>query len=154
NYLTIAGGQLNTADGSWYSTVGGGEGNSSSGFAGTIGGGQNNTNSGAGYGTIGGGLHNLVIGLSATVPGGLSNSASGAFSLAAGVQANAIHNGTFVWADSSGGAFSSTADNEFRVRASGGAFFNNGPAGVNVDQFNLNNGDINYGLKFGTGSGE
>ena len=154
NYMTIGGGQLNTADGSWYSTVGGGEGNANSSFGGTIGGGQNNTNTSSSYGTIGGGLRNLVSGFTATIPGGLSNSASGAYSLAAGDQANAIHNGTFVWADSSGGAFSSTADNQFLVRASGGVFFNNGSAGVNVDQFNLNNGDINYGLKFGTGSGE
>jgi len=52
--------------------------------------------------------------------GGHSNVASGDFSFAAGNGAKASHQGSFVWADDNGGAFSSTANNQFSVRALGG----------------------------------
>jgi hypothetical protein len=155
-FSTVAGGQQNTANGAWYSTVGGGAGNANSGFGATIAGGQLNTNTASGtYGAIGGGVYNTVSGLFyATIPGGYSNLAAGSYSFAAGRQARALHDGTFVWADSTASDFASTGADQFLVRANGGLFFANGAAGVNLDQFNFNNGDINYGLKFGTGSGE
>ena len=57
----------------------------------------------------------------ATVPGGLFNVAGGQYSFAAGQHAKAVHDGSFVWADSTTAAdFASTASNQFLVRASGG----------------------------------
>jgi hypothetical protein len=88
------------------------------------------------------------------VPGGFDNYAAGQYSFAAGHQAKALHNGAFVWADSTAADFSSGANDQFLVRAGGGIFLNTGPGGVNLDQFGLNNGDLNFGLKFGPGSGE
>lgn len=45
---------------------------------------------------------------------------SGDFSLAAGRRAKVNHVGSFVWADSTNADFSSTADNQFRIRAANG----------------------------------
>ena len=46
--------------------------------------------------------------------------ASGVFSFAAGKNAHAAHDGTFVWGDSQGFQFSSTGSDQFCVRAQGG----------------------------------
>jgi len=116
--------------------VGGGLGNSASGYAGAIGGGADNQATGndlfpysqgqfinylSGESTVGGGYDNGATATGATVPGGAFNTASGDISLAAGFHANAANSGTFVWADaSSTSAFSSSAANQFLVRASGG----------------------------------
>jgi len=55
------------------------------------------------------------------VPGGYLNIASGQYSFAAGQNAQAINDGSFVWADfSSSTPFTSTASNQFLIRASGG----------------------------------
>jgi len=54
------------------------------------------------------------------IPGGHANTASGAYSFAAGRQANAGHDGAFVWGDSTDAGVASTAVNQFIVRASGG----------------------------------
>jgi len=59
------------------------------------------------------------------VPGGADNIASGTYSFAAGQQAQALHQGAFVWADSQNAAFSSTANDQFLVRAAGGVGINN-----------------------------
>jgi hypothetical protein len=72
---------------------------------------------------VGGGYENTASGDSSTVPGGAENTASGAYSFAAGFEAQAQNNGSFVWSDNSGGAFSSTANNQFCVRAAGGLLF-------------------------------
>ena len=45
---------------------------------------------------------------------------NGDFSIAAGRRAKVNHTGSFVWADSTNADFSSTADNQFRIRASNG----------------------------------
>jgi hypothetical protein len=78
---------------------------------------------------IGGGNDNFInAGASfATIPGGLSNEigANGSFSLAAGRRAVANHAGSFVWADSTNADFSSTADNQFSIRAANGVFIAN-----------------------------
>lgn len=71
------------------------------------------------YGAVGGGAMNTA-GYSGTVPGGLNNAAAGRYSFAAGRQAKANHDGSFVWADSQNGDFSSTTTNEFAIRAAGG----------------------------------
>jgi hypothetical protein len=77
-------------------------------------------NSVTGYGgTVGGGIGNSAD-TEATVPGGYNNTASGANSFAAGQSAQALHLGAFVWADSETGTFSSTANDQFLIRADGG----------------------------------
>ena len=82
--------------------------------------------------TIGGGVNNTNSGYIATVPGGNYNFASGAYSFAAGNQAKAIHPGAFVWADSTVADFSSTAINQFAVRASGGVLLNLGTNNLEI----------------------
>ena len=56
--------------------------------------------------------------------GGYGNVAGGGVSFAAGFQARALHDGAFVWADSTGyplaTPISSTTPNQFVVRATGG----------------------------------
>jgi len=54
---------------------------------------------------------------------GLRELCTGDFSLAAGRYAQANHQGAFVWADNSGSSFASERNNQFRVRATGGARF-------------------------------
>lgn len=49
-----------------------------------------------------------------------TSTASGSYSLAAGFSALATNRGAFVWADSQFAAFSSTADDQFLIRARGG----------------------------------
>ena len=119
-YDTIAGGYNNIVNGT-ESNIGGGVINvvASTGIYATIGGGVGNSVS-TNSGTISGGSNNTVNGANATVPGGASNLAQGSYSFAAGKQAQALDPGTFVWADSSGTPFTSTANNQFLVRASGG----------------------------------
>jgi hypothetical protein len=105
----VTGGSLNTIrTNSQYSVIGGG-------FLNTI---SNSTRSC----TIAGGEGNL-IGASAqyaSIPGGLANTAAGNCSFAAGKAARALHDGSFVWADSTGAALASTAPNQFLIRAGGG----------------------------------
>ncbi|HLY63452.1 MAG TPA: hypothetical protein VKV95_22150, partial [Terriglobia bacterium] len=146
---TVGGGQNNNASGS-FATVGGGANNTASGsFASIVGGGTGNT-AFANNSSIGGGTSNFTgdtglsdhtIGLNSTVGGGKSNSASGSYStipggdsnttgssadhsFAAGFGAVANFTGNFVWADNVGAGtkttFTSTAPNQFLIRASGG----------------------------------
>ena len=102
---TISGGNVNTiSSNAVESTIAGGHGNTIivSGTGGAIGGGNGNT---AGY--------------YGTVPGGYSCVATGQYSFAAGYNAVAKHNGTFVWADSSSSAdFASSLANQFLIRSS------------------------------------
>jgi hypothetical protein len=96
---------------------------------GTVSGGFNN--SAAMSSVVGGGWSNAATNSYATVPGGEANVAGGQFSFAAGQQAQALHQGAFVWADSQNAAFSSTANDQFLVRAQGGVGINTtNPAGA------------------------
>jgi len=117
-YATVGGGYDNTASGG-DATVGGGGANTASGHSATVGGGRGNTASGHSA-TVGGGYGNTASGHSATVGGGRNNTAQGDYSFAAGQRAKANHQGAFVWADSTDADFTSTADDQFLVRASGG----------------------------------
>ncbi|MFH1687705.1 MAG: tail fiber domain-containing protein [bacterium] len=123
DYGAIAGGQYNKVYGQW-GTVGGGYLNyvSNGGDYGTVSGGNYNGINGD-YACIAGGYSNLATGNYATVSGGDDNEASGDHSFAAGRRAKATHDGSFVWADSYSGDFSSTATNRFHARASGGVYF-------------------------------
>jgi hypothetical protein len=120
-YAFVGGGRDNLASGG-FSTVGGGNNNTASGYRSTVGGGYNNTASG-GSSTVGGGQNNTASGGKSTVGGGNNNTASGDYSLAGGQAANAIHNGAWVWGDSSTTPVSSTASNQFVAQAGGGAVF-------------------------------
>lgn len=110
-----------------FGTIGGGVGNRAGNAnatvndaeAATVAGGQKNAATAA-YASVGGGDANTASGPYATVPGGHSNAATGAHSFAAGRMAKAVHDGSFVWADSAGTEFASTRKDQFRVRAGGG----------------------------------
>ena len=90
----------------------------------TISGGYQNTiQSNASSSAVVGGYLNTIQPLAqyATVCGGYLNTAGARYSLAAGQQAQAVHNGSFVWADYSAYApFTSTSSNQFLIRATGG----------------------------------
>jgi hypothetical protein len=130
---TVAGGEENNASGN-SSFVGGGYANYATGAYSAIGGGNNNSsatnfstvaggylNLASNYGaSVGGGYHNTASGYLATVAGGYGNTASGNYSFAGGTSAQAAHPGSFVWADTTGGSFASSANDEFSVRANGG----------------------------------
>jgi len=118
NYSTIAGGFNNTINpGAPESVIVGGQGNVIGGSTSAIGGGYFNTNNG----------------FAGAIPGGADNLVSGSYGFAAGDTAQAVNSGAFVWADSSGGAFASTSNNQFSVRALGGVRFVTGGAGMTVD---------------------
>jgi hypothetical protein len=72
------------------------------------------------FGAVAGGRDNSATGQHAAVPGGLLNVAAGNYSFAAGRSANANHPGAFVWGDSTEDSITSTGNNQFIVRASGG----------------------------------
>ena len=134
SYATVGGGQGNTASGN-SATVGGGEWSTASGAVATVGGGQGNSASVFGA-TVSGGTSNAASASYATVGGGSNNSAAGDYSFAAGRQAKANHSGAFVWADSTNADFASERANQFRVRADGGARFDDGIYWVDIrDQF-------------------
>jgi hypothetical protein len=142
---TISGGYYNYA--SWYgATIGGGEHNTASGLYATIagggpldqydpttynrvtndyatlGGGGNNKVEGMAA-TIGGGSTNTASGQYATIPGGYNNTASGVGSFAAGQDATASHDGSFVWGDGSGSAFSTDTGQFLALAANGIGFY-------------------------------
>jgi hypothetical protein len=118
---TISGGSTNSVGGG-FGTVGGGSGNIADGPFSTAAGGHL-TSASAAFSAVGGGYFNTASGQASTVPGGYQNVAQGFHSFAAGTQAHADHEGTFVWADSTTANFSSTSTNQFLVRAGGGARF-------------------------------
>jgi hypothetical protein len=112
--------------GSRYAAIGGGLGNSISPAVangaeyGAIAGGIHNSLSGI-AGAIGGGYANVARGTYATVPGGERDLAAGSGSFAAGINAQAIQDGTFAWSDGDGSlALKTTKPYQFVTRASGG----------------------------------
>jgi trimeric autotransporter adhesin len=117
---TVGGGVGNTASGQG-SFIGGGSANVAEGDRAAIGGGSGNTASVA-RATVGGGFDNSATGLYATVPGGDTNVASGQRSFAAGRNAKANHDGTFVWGDSQQDDIASSAADQFIARAQGHFF--------------------------------
>jgi len=95
---------------------------------GAIGGGAANVIRGtASAAVIGGGFRNTNSGTYASVPGGLENYALGRASFAGGTRAKALHTGSFVWADNTGGNLLTSRTNQFIVRASGGVRFYSEP---------------------------
>jgi len=117
----IGGGTSNLIDGD----TGGGGGHSA-----ILGGYGNHIDGNAGGdGIILGGSTNLITCGNGVIINGSSNVVSGFNSIAAGQQAVAANNYAFVWADSTASPFSSTADNQFSIRASGGIYLK-GPVSV------------------------
>jgi len=124
DYATVAGGFDGGASGA-SSTIGGGTSNTASAGSATVAGGNNNDAGGANS-AIGGGTSNIATGLGATVPGGRLNEARGSYGFAAGYRAVAVHGGSFVWQDSTGGlsdTLGTTGGNQWIARASGGVTF-------------------------------
>ena len=92
-----------------------------SGAPNVIGGATNNTATAGIVGAAtGGGSGNTNGGNYSTVPGGSSNFALGDYSFAGGRRAKALNPGAFVWSDSQNADFTSTASNQFNIRAGGG----------------------------------
>ena len=123
---TISGGNENSIR-AGDSVVGGGQANviNTNSLWSTIGGGLGNLiDANATGATLGGGRQNGVSGTYGTVPGGYGNFAQGRYSFAAGQQAQALHQGAFVWADSQNAPFSSTGNDQFLIRAAGGVSIN------------------------------
>ena len=67
------------------------------------------------------------------IPGGSGNVVAGVNSFAAGVNARALHNYSFVWNDAAGGDLATTDTHQFRVRSVNGIFFETGNKGMTVD---------------------
>jgi hypothetical protein len=137
-FNATVGGGLGNICSNFHATVGGGYSNTASGYNATVCGGALNVASGSYNATVCGGAQNVASGAYSAVLGGDVNVASGSdsvacggefnlargdFSFAAGHGADALHSGSFVWSDSSGGSFASTANNQFCVRAAGGLLF-------------------------------
>lgn len=114
----VGGGVENVATGGYCAILGGITDTAEGAFSAICAGAQNHTNGEASF--IGAGFTNFTPGYCATVPGGQLNRAAGSLSFAAGYRAKALHKGTFVWADSTEADFTSTAANQFLIRASGG----------------------------------
>jgi hypothetical protein len=128
SYNTVGGGYFHDSYGN-YSSVGGGYNNGVYFDYGTIAGGQLNRVHNS-YGAIGGGYNNVASGYASTIPGGYNNQAAGNSSLAAGYNAKALHDGSFVWSDYYTGtalSVASTATNQFIARAVGGFYFYTDP---------------------------
>lgn len=170
-----------TADGSIVAGGGwDGSPNIASGLNAVVAGGRGNIAAGN-FGAIGGGLGNTAYRLG-TVAGGSANCAGGWNSWAGGAGAKVRPSlsvlsgacsgvggtgddfgdrGTFVWSDSSGGAFVSTGDNQFLVRATGGMGINtnapgadlhvagDSPGGVFDSQFQISGSETNGSAETG-----
>jgi len=122
---SVSGGRDNMATGS-RSAVSGGIQNQASGLRSAVTGGNNNTASGS-RSVVVGGSGNTASGDFSLAPGGLLNTADGDYSLAAGQRAQANHNGSFVWSDTTTldpNFFSSTGPNQYLIRAAGGVGIN------------------------------
>ena len=150
NWAFIGGGRDNTIQsGGVWSVIAGGLGNTiqSSAVANIGGGSMNTIQTDASYASIGGGIGNLISNSAtyATIPGGINNTVGGSYSFAAGNYAHADHLGTFVWADSAGGPFSSTSNNQFNVRANGGIRLLTGASTATLNGQPLLSGQITSG---------
>ena len=113
----------------------------------SIGGGQDNTNSGS-HSFIGGGRTNMIAsGATYSVVAGGAGSGIGSsvdYGFAAGRRAQANHDGSFVWADSTDSDFASSASDTFNVRAQGGVNYqlSSGTFAISGGNFTYNGSDV------------
>jgi len=138
DFGTVAGGIGNRAGDNFGTTsdrsgatVGGGQTCIASGGASTVSGGNFNIASGIAA-TVAGGDANQAHGANAMVAGGNGNIAMGNNSFAAGTLTRANHPGVFIWGDSLGATISSTAADQFIVRATGGIWLGQGTDAVSI----------------------
>ncbi|MCH7526104.1 MAG: tail fiber domain-containing protein [Planctomycetes bacterium] len=136
----VVGGGLSNVASRDNASVGGGNTNTASGTSARVGGGQRNTADGT-HSTVAGGRENVATGGWSTIPGGRLNEAAMDYSFAAGRRAKAVHQGAFIWADSADADHSSERNDQFRIRADGGARFDDGEQWVDLrdDDTNLIN---------------
>jgi hypothetical protein len=124
-HSTIGGGRYNRTQGGDATTVGGFN-NLSSGTASTALGGSFNSATGANSVTVGGsqlcagGQYSVAAGRRAKVRPGLNSGAAGNACFGIEVTGADGDVGTFAWADSQTGDFTSTGSNQFLIRAQGG----------------------------------
>lgn len=144
HYGAIGGGYGNVIEAYGYnSVIAGGYGNrvQYNGDDAAIGGGASNLiGTNADYATISGGYNNTANGYGATIPGGYNNNANGYYSFAAGRNATANDNNSFVWSDGTYGTNSGA--NSFDIFASGGVHINQ------TDLFLRSGNDRNHGLGY------
>jgi hypothetical protein len=162
NYAAIGGGYGNKA-GALSAAVAGGRANQALGQEAAIGGGSSNLAAGL-RATIAGGSLNTASNYASTVAGGENNRALADYSFAAGRNAQALHPGSFVWADSSStNGFASGGANQFLIRAAGGVGIGDAPQDSKLyvnGNVRLNNSDLllrggsdyNHGLGWYGGS--
>ena len=121
NYGTVCGGYNNTAE-----------------TSGTVAGGYSNI---AGSSGVVGGGHDNMAGAAAVVPGGNNNRAIGYGSLAAGINANAAADNSFVWSDGNVAAHSSSTGS-FDIFAAGGMHINRSDLYLGITN------DLRHGLGY------
>ena len=97
-----------------------------------------------GYASVAAGYNNEADGTASVALGGFCV-ASNDYTFALGQQAKAIHQGSFVWADSQPIEFLSTSNNQFLIRASGGVGI--GTASPSRELEVQGAGDVELGLK-------
>jgi hypothetical protein len=125
----VAGGFSNSLYSSLFAFMGAGQYNVIEDSArAVVAGGRDNVITASPHSVIVGGAENRIEGDAefAVIPGGQSNTVANAatHALAAGYRAKASHPGTLVWADEEEADFTSTAANQFLVRAGGGVGIN------------------------------
>lgn len=143
-FNTVGGGSDNVAAGRG-AFVGGGFVNIASAEASVAVGGNVNTASEVAA-TVVGGYANVASGTGSTVAGGYFNTASKFVSFAAGYRAKANGDFSFVWADGTESDFIASADNVFKVRATGGVKFVVGVDGAAQPDWtcSVNDGDAGW----------
>jgi hypothetical protein len=120
-HRTTASGTASTASG--YGSTASGNGSTAIGNETTA---SAESSTAMGWHTVASGNYSTAMGCGTEASGhtatalGYSSTAAGDYALAAGRYAKANHHGTFVWADSQGTDFSSTARDQFLVRAANG----------------------------------
>jgi len=128
-YSLVAGGYNARANGSYSAVLGGRSISATNSYSVVVGGFQNAAS--GNYSIIVGGWANRAAGVYATVLGGRNNNAAGRSAFALGRSAHAVHEGAFVWGDHQADIFSSTAPNQFLIRATGGVGINTNNPGTN-----------------------
>jgi hypothetical protein len=151
-YSTTANGNSSTAMGN--STTASGDYSTAMGFRTTASG---NYSTAMGYATTASGDASTAMGQVTTASGfsstalGTFTTASARYSTAMGYQARALHDGSFVWADSKQASFASTTNNQFSIRAAGGVRLANDTSLSFGDQtrqmLNLWNTDFGVGVQ-------
>lgn len=145
DFGTISGGLGNTVSGP-YAVVSGGSDNSARNEWTTIAGGDDNIASSS-FATVSGGGNNTASGFYSTVIGGYNNEASGAYSTAMGRNSRALHTGSFVF-NNNLGTFTSTANNQFLIRADGGVGIGTSSPNALLDV----SGNAHFASKVGIGT--